>query len=342
MLDLTVAMAYAALSTYGKSGHAFAAAANVLRGFTQEYPLNAAERKHVHTLVCARLACSATLGAYSYSQDPGNEYLLLHAEPCWRTLELFWGTEKGVVDKFFEVAMDGKVEANVDISIPDPDVGDLFKEVRVAAKGVKRTAPDGLCTFVTGNKKKLEEVQKILADVDGMTLVNQKIDLPELQGDPIYVSREKCLLAVKEVNGGAVVTEDTSLCFNALNGMPGPYIKWFLESCGHEGLNMMLDGYEDRSAYAQTCVAYCAGDGDETVHVFDGRTKGNIVAPRGPLDFGWDPVFECSEGEEGVSKGVTYAEMNKDVKNKISHRARAFEQLKKFLKERKERKEQKL
>jgi inosine/xanthosine triphosphate pyrophosphatase family protein len=37
-----------------------------------------------------------------------------------------------------------------------------------------------------------------------------------------------------------VLVEDTSLCFNALGGLPGVYIKWFLEKCGHDGLNRML------------------------------------------------------------------------------------------------------
>jgi inosine/xanthosine triphosphate pyrophosphatase family protein len=39
---------------------------------------------------------------------------------------------------------------------------------------------------------------------------------------------------------GAVMVEDTSLCFNALGGLPGPYIKWFLEKTGHEGLNNLV------------------------------------------------------------------------------------------------------
>ena len=56
-------------------------------------------------------------------------------------------------------------------------------------------------------------------------LVSQKIDLPELQGTPEDVSREKCKLAAKEVNG-PVLVEDTSLCFNALNSLPGVYIKF--------------------------------------------------------------------------------------------------------------------
>ena len=83
-------------------------------------------------------------------------------------------------------------------------------------------------TFVTGNKKKLEEVQKILSANPNFpfALTNQKIDLPELQGDdPLHIAVEKCRLAAEQVQGPCF-TEDTSLCFNALNGLPGPYIKW--------------------------------------------------------------------------------------------------------------------
>jgi ribokinase/non-canonical purine NTP pyrophosphatase (RdgB/HAM1 family) len=144
-------------------------------------------------------------------------------------------------------------------------------------------------TFVTGNKKKLEEVQAILSTEEtelAFGITNRKIDLPELQGeDPVEVAIEKCKLAAEEVQG-PVFTEDTSLCFNALNGMPGLYIKWFLQKCGHVGLNSMLDGFDDRSAYAQTIVAFTMGVGEE-IHVFDGRTDGEIVEARGPLDFGW-------------------------------------------------------
>jgi len=183
-------------------------------------------------------------------------------------------------------------------------------------------------TFVTGNKKKLEEVQRILTmNVEDLKvdITNKKLDLPELQGnDPIEIAIEKCKLAVDEIQG-PVFIEDTSLCFNALNGMPGVYIKWFLQRCGHEGLNKMLDGFEDRSAYAQTIIAFTSRVGGE-VMVFDGRTDGNIVRPRGPLDFGWDPVFEPLEG-----KGKTYAEMNKDEKNNISHRGRSFAKFRNYL-----------
>jgi inosine triphosphate pyrophosphatase len=110
--------------------------------------------------------------------------------------------------------------------------------------------------------------------------------------------------------------------------MPGPFIKWFLEKCGHDGLNRMLAGFDDKTAYAQTVVAFTSGPGEE-VHIFDGRTHGKIVPARGSLDFGWDPIFEPNEGG-----GKTYAELSKEEKNAISHRGRSFAKLHAFFVER--------
>jgi ribokinase/non-canonical purine NTP pyrophosphatase (RdgB/HAM1 family) len=181
-------------------------------------------------------------------------------------------------------------------------------------------------TFVTGNKNKLEEVKQILESGGELPfeLSSRNIELPELQGEPYDIAIEKCRIAASKIKGPCL-TEDTSLCFNALNGMPGPYIKWFLEKCGHDGLNAMLTGFDDKSAYAETIVAFTKGP-DEDVHVFDGRTDGRIVPPRGLLDFGWDPIFEADE-----SDGKTYAEMDKSTKNAISHRGRSLAKLRNFL-----------
>ena len=180
-------------------------------------------------------------------------------------------------------------------------------------------------TFVTGNKNKLKEVEKILNSDHGSfpyKLTNMKLDLPELQGrDTFEIAREKCKWAAKFVNG-PVLIEDTSLCFSALNNLPGPYIKWFLDSCGHEGLNKMLVGFDDKTAYAQTLCAVCF-DGGTNVHIIEGKTYGKIVKARGENKFGWDPIFEPDEGG-----GKTYAEMTLEEKNEISHRARALAKLK--------------
>jgi len=271
------------------------------------------------------------LGAYSIQENPENTYLLLHAEPGWKALEFLFEADgdkmmASSIENLFRTACDNvhsttKEEGTImdcsDISFADHEVRTKFE-----------LKSNNNVTFVTGNKKKLEEVQRILSEFkDGklpFTITSHKLDLPELQGEPIDIAKAKCALAAKDLDG-PVITEDTSLCFDALNGLPGPYIKWFLEKCGHEGLNQMLAGYEDKGAYAQTMVAFCAGPGEE-IHVFDGRTHGQIVNARGKLDFGWDPIFEPDEGD-----GKTYAEMTKDEKDSISHRSRAFTYLREFL-----------
>lgn len=203
-----------------------------------------------------------------------------------------------------------------------------------SAAAAAASASKPIVRFATGNKKKLEEVVAILAAGPGgpeslpFVVEAAKLDLPELQGECAEeICREKCRWAARQA-GGAVMVEDTSLCFNAMGGLPGPYIKWFLEKLGHDGLNRMLAGFDDKTAYAQCIFAFSRGPDDpEPPRVFVGRTPGRIVAARGPADFGWDPVFE----PDGFDQ--TYAELDKDVKNGISHRYRALDQLRAFLKE---------
>ncbi|XP_060081134.1 inosine triphosphate pyrophosphatase-like [Ylistrum balloti] len=178
--------------------------------------------------------------------------------------------------------------------------------------------------MVTGNPKKLQEFVDILGTDFKSKVISKDIDLPEFQGDPEEVARSKCQLAAEHVQG-PVLIEDTSLCFNALGGMPGPYIKWFLKSVGPEGLYKMLAGFEDKTAYAMCIFAYSDGKKDSEVKLFVGKTEGSIVDPRGPRDFGWDPCFEPAGFKQ------TYAEMPKSTKNTISHRYRAVDKLKTYL-----------
>lgn len=177
--------------------------------------------------------------------------------------------------------------------------------------------------FVTGNTKKLEEVISILGENFPRELINKKIDLPEYQGDEDDISIAKCRAAYELVKG-PVIVEDTCLCFNAMNGLPGPYIKWFLEKMGPDGVFKMLDAWKDKSAEAVCTLAYTSGDTNQPVVLFKGRTKGTIVSPRGPQDFGWDQIFL----PDGFNQ--TYAELSKSVKNAVSHRNRALEKLKEY------------
>ncbi|KAL2753931.1 hypothetical protein ACRALDRAFT_2043057 [Sodiomyces alcalophilus JCM 7366] len=169
--------------------------------------------------------------------------------------------------------------------------------------------------FITGNAGKLREVKAILEPA--ITVLNESIDIEELQGTVEEVTKAKCRKAAETING-PVLVEDTCLCFKALNDLPGPYVKWFMQSIGHQGLNNLLAAYEDKSADAVCTFGYSPGPGHEPI-LFQGRTRGKIVPPRGPNDFGWDPIFEY--------EGQTYAEMDKDKKNQISHRAKALKKL---------------
>ncbi|SCU86026.1 LAME_0D04192g1_1 [Lachancea meyersii CBS 8951] len=184
--------------------------------------------------------------------------------------------------------------------------------------------------FVTGNANKLKEVKMLLAPQAGkeptFELTNTDIDLDELQNSSLEeIARHKVSQAQSVLpKGTAVFVEDTALCFDAFNGLPGAYVKWFLKSVGPEGLVRMLEGFETKKAEAVTTVAFADFEGQ--VHIFQGKTRGKIVQPRGSRDFGWDCIFEPEEGA-----GKTYAEMEKVDKNQISQRSRAFALLSKCL-----------
>ena len=125
------------------------------------------------------------------------------------------------------------------------------------------------------------------------------------------------------INGPAL-TEDVSLCFNAMKGLPGPYIKDFLTTLGREGLHAMLKGFNDKSAYAMCTFAFCESPTAEPI-TFVGKCHGKIVPPSGDNAFGWDPVFQ----PDGYKQ--TFAEMPLAEKNKISHRGNALKLVKRFL-----------
>lgn len=151
-------------------------------------------------------------------------------------------------------------------------------------------------TFITGNQNKVAYLSKTL----GVELPHQKIDLDEIQSpDPVVVAEHKARQAYGIV-GKPVLIEDTSLSFNALNGLPGTFIKFFVESeDGLENLCRMLDGFKDRSAYASATYTYFDG---ETLKSFTGRLNGTITKhPRGTGGYGWDAIF-APEGYDGLTR----------------------------------------
>ena len=175
--------------------------------------------------------------------------------------------------------------------------------------------------FITGNQNKAEYLAKSL----GIALEHQKLDLDEIQSsDPFVIIEHKARQAYKLI-GKPVLVEDVSLVFNALNGLPGPFIKFFVEAeSGLENLCRMLDGFEDRTAVGSVLYGYF--DGKELM-IIPGGLKGAIAkTPRGKGGFGWDKIFE----PEGYG-GLTRAELPADLDIESFGKLRDFESLRIFL-----------
>lgn len=171
--------------------------------------------------------------------------------------------------------------------------------------------------FITGNKGKLEEAKSILSDVECLD-----IDLPEIQDlDAHNVIQAKLAEALKTQTGEFII-EDISLYCEALNGLPGPLIKWFLKTVGNDGIYKMVSAFGNSRVEVKAIIGYADGKGG--TQYFEGVVKGSIVAPRGE-GFGWDPIFQ----PDGYDK--TFGEMSAEEKNKISMRKIALEKLREYL-----------
>lgn len=177
----------------------------------------------------------------------------------------------------------------------------------------------GKITFITGNAGKA----KYLSDYFHYPVDHVKLNLPEIQSlDIEEIVKDKAQRAF-EIVKKPVLVEDVSLVFSSMNKLPGPLIKWFLETLGNEGLCKMLPENQSRDAIAEVYFALCDANG---IQVFAGKMKGEIaLKPRGEAGFGWDPIFI----PKGYSK--TWAEMTDNEKHAVSMRKIALKQLKQFL-----------
>lgn len=113
--------------------------------------------------------------------------------------------------------------------------------------------------------------------------------------------------------------------------MPGPYVKYFIETIGSEGIYRMVKDWEDKSATAVCMAAFYDGRGDalkgapktSDVHVFRGAIRGQIIEPRGS-GFG----FPCFLPD---NQQLTLAQMEPELRNRVSHRYHSLNALRRFL-----------
>ncbi len=204
--------------------------------------------------------------------------------------------------------------------------GEGFDQIKDAK--VKNGKPT--LVFASNNAHKLEEMRAILGDkfeIRSLEDIGCTVDIPETAGTLEGNALQKAEF-VKKFYGFDCFADDTGLECNALGGKPGVYSARYAGE-GHDSeanMNKLLNRLEnatDRSARFRTVIALLYKG--ET-HYFEGIVKGDISKHKsGNGGFGYDPVFV----PEGYDK--SFAELGSDVKNTISHRARAVEKLRDFL-----------
>lgn len=191
--------------------------------------------------------------------------------------------------------------------------------------------------FASNNAHKLSEVRAILDglfEIKSLKEIGCDADIPETG----LTFRENALQKaqyVKEHFGYDCFADDSGLQVEALGGEPGVYSARYAvingqsidEGKDEANMNVLLGklaGIANRTACFRTSIALVL---DGEIHYFDGTVSGYIIdEKRGNGGFGYDPIFV----PEGYDK--TFAELGNDVKNGISHRARAVSKLVEFLK----------
>lgn len=179
--------------------------------------------------------------------------------------------------------------------------------------------------FATNNAHKLSELRAVAGDslkVLSLADIDCHDDIPEtgttLEENSLLKARW-----VKEKYGYDCIADDTGLEVKALGGAPGVRSARYAPGDGHDSqANMKLllknmEGIADRTARFRTVITLLTDT--EGCRVVDGVVNGTIAtSPRGANGFGYDPVFLPDE-----AGGLSFAEMDADAKNMISHRGRA-------------------
>jgi XTP/dITP diphosphohydrolase len=186
--------------------------------------------------------------------------------------------------------------------------------------------------LATRNHGKVAELRRILASAEiDVELVgtDEFPDLPEVAETGSSFAANALLKAkdVAERTGLVAIADDSGLCIDALNGMPGIFSARWSGKHGDDDANLRLvlaqlaDVPANRRSAAFHCAAAVATpDGDE--RVVEGVLEGSIIdTPRGSNGFGYDPIF--------VPRGyvLTTAELTAEEKDAISHRGQAFRAL---------------
>jgi non-canonical purine NTP pyrophosphatase (RdgB/HAM1 family) len=185
--------------------------------------------------------------------------------------------------------------------------------------------------FATNNAHKLSEIRQILGhkiEVLSLSDIGCHDDIPET-GTTLEANALQKARYIRDKYGYDCFADDTGLEVDALGGEPGIYSARYAGGEGHDSeanmqkLLQKLDGEDNRTARFRTVIALLRGNEQK---LFEGIVNGTITREKsGAEGFGYDPIFM----PDGYDQ--TFAELGMDIKNRISHRARATAQLAAYL-----------
>jgi XTP/dITP diphosphohydrolase len=191
--------------------------------------------------------------------------------------------------------------------------------------------------LATRNRHKGAELAALLADLPiRIHTMDEFPEVPDVveDGDTCEANAIKKARAVSQATGLLAVADDTGLEVDALGGRPGVYAARYagIQATYEDNWRKLLRELEgvphDRRTARFITVAAIASP-SQTLEVATGRLEGLIAEePAGDRGFGYDPVFYVRE------LGKTLAELSSEQKNRISHRAKAFAQVRKLLQNR--------
>lgn len=179
--------------------------------------------------------------------------------------------------------------------------------------------------FATSNKNKFLEAKKILEKYN-IEVEMYPFKTIEVQSNSIKEVVKKCAQQIIEQrNKKNVFLEDAGLFIKALKNFPGVYSSYVYSTIGLNGILKLMENKKNREAAFKSAIAFI--NKNYKIKIFLGITKGKIAYfTKGKKGFGFDPIFIPL----GYDK--TFAEMNMEEKNKISHRGKALIKMCKWLK----------
>ena len=188
--------------------------------------------------------------------------------------------------------------------------------------------------LATRNKDKVKEIEKILNGINARLLsVDDFPGCPKVKedGETLEANAKKKALVISQYTKKLSLAEDTGLEVEALDGAPGIHSARFAgDNCTYEDNNKKLLKLMEKFSLGERrakfrCVAALAKPEGEVV-TCEGVCEGIIAFEmKGESGFGYDPLFLLPE------YGKTFAELGEEMKNKISHRARALGKIKEII-----------